>query len=274
MKTLIDAIKANAETIGDRFAVLTRKEQITYKDMWENVEQLAGYFKTQGIQCGDRVILEAISEPSYIMVYLAMQKIGAITAPVERGIRQEQLEYLIELLDAKMYLSKNDSRMKKIRTKFYAKVMEEAKAWNLQVEYERPDEHAIAEIIFTTGTTGKPKAAMHSIAGIVCNTSNTISGIGMKPDDVILLPLPLNHSFGMRVLRSALQIGACVVLQSGAVFADALIGSIEKFNCNAMACVSATMEAVLQEIGEEKLTEAFSKLRYIEFSAGAVPRAM
>lgn len=274
MKTLVEIMEKNAESIGDKYAIQTRKTQITYKELWECVERLAGYFRTQGIQNSDRVILEAVSEPSYVMVYLALQKIGAITAFVERGIRQEQLSYIIDLLDAKVYFSKSDSRITNVRNKYYDAIIKEAKEWDLCVEYERPDDQAISEIIFTTGTTGKPKAAMHSVAGIICNTSNTITGIGMKQDDVILLPLPLNHSFGMRVLRSALEVGACVVLQSGAVFADALINSMEKFHCNAMACVSATMESVLQEIGDEKVSEAFSKLRYIEFSAGAVPKSM
>lgn len=274
MKTIIDVLQENANNIGDKIAIQTKKESISYKTLWDNVEVLAGYLKTLGIHSGDRVILEAISEPSYVMMYLALQKIGVITAPVERGIKLELLSYLINLLDAKLYISKNESKLKSITCKAYSTTISEATQWNVKVDYERPDGKAISEIIFTTGTTGRPKGAMHSVDGITCNTSNTVNGIGMLPTDRILLPLPLNHSFGMRVLRSALEVGACVVLQSGAVFSDALIGSIEKFDCNAMACVSATMETVLKEIGEEKLSQAFSKLRYIEFSAGAVPKSM
>lgn len=273
-KTIIDIIKENSAKFENKVAIQTKKEEITYKKLWEQVDVLSGYLRTIGIKKGDRVILEAVSEPAYVIVYLALQKNGAITAPVERGMKPEKLSYLIKLIDVNTYISKKGTKAENIKCKSYEDLMKDANEWNMVIPYERPSGNDISEIIFTTGTSGNSKAAMHSIDGITCNTSNTINGIDMLETDRILLPLPLNHSFGMRVLRSALEVGACVVLQSGAVFADALIGSIDNYNCNAMACVSATMESVLKEIGEEKFKEAFSKLRYIEFSAGAVPRSM
>lgn len=275
MKTLTETISVNAANIGDKIAVHTKKESLTYAQLDEWTGILAGYFRTLGIRSGDRVLLEAIPEASYVLSYLALRSIGAVTAPIERGIKEEQLNYMIDLLDASMYLSKKDIRpSSKTRCKFYENVLNEAKNWNLNCRFIPQNGTETAEIIFTTGTTGKPKAALHSVDGICCNTMNTVTGIGMKPDDCILLPLPLNHSFGMRVLRAAFEVGASVVLQNGAIFADALIENIQKYQCNAMACVSATMESVLREIGEERVSKDFSCLRYIEFSAGALPQPM
>lgn len=274
MKTLLDALEKNAVTYQDKVAIQTKKETITYKQLWEKVKKYTGYFKTKGVKRGDRVILEAISGVDYIVTYLAMQRLGAITGPVERGVKEDKLRYVADLLDATVYISKKDARLDTIRNLFYDTIDKEAEIWNMDIEPDPLVSSDISEIIFTTGTTGNPKAAMHSVEGICCNTSNTIHGIGMRETDCILLPLPLNHSFGMRVMRSALEIGATIVLQSGALFADALIDNIKKYSCNAMACVSATMESVLKEIGEEKLGKEFGALRYIEFSAGAVPKGM
>lgn len=275
MKTLVEALLENKEKYGDKVAIITKKESVTYSEISDRIVKLAGFFKTMGIKKGDFVILEAVPEVSYVLCYLALRYIGAVTAPVERGVDNSKLIYITELLDASLYISKNDNRAKeKVVSKFYENLLSDAKEWAMGIPYERLNDDSVAEIIFTTGTTGRPKAAMHSSGGICCNTSNTINGIGMKSDDCILLPLPLNHSFGMRVLRSALEIGACLVLQSGAIFADSLINNIKKYKCNAMACVSATMESVLREIGEERVTEEFGGLRYIEFSAGAVPVPM
>ncbi|MDT3845003.1 MAG: AMP-binding protein [Bacillota bacterium] len=274
MKTLTEVLTETFHDRKDKVAIRTKKETVTYGELCEEVPVLAGYLRTIGVRKGDRILLEAVSEPSYILFYLALQRIGAVTAPVERGIKTETLDYLADLLDASMYFSKNDRRTVKGKHRYYEEMRKEAAKWNCAVSYERPEDDFISEIIFTTGTTGKPKAAMHSISGMICNTGNTVNGIGMREEDVVLLPLPLNHSFGMRVLRSALWVGATVVLQSGAIFADSLKNSIRSFGCNAMACVSATMESVLREIGEEGVREVFGGLRYIEFSAGAVPVSM
>lgn len=48
---------------------------------------------------------------------------------------------------------------------------------------------------------------------------NTSQGNGLKETDVMLLPLPLGHSFGMRVLRACIHMGATIVLQNGFTFA-------------------------------------------------------
>ena len=275
MRTLNETLMAHAETIGDKVAVQTKKESLTYRDIATFTGILSGYFSTIGIKKGDYVILEAISEPVYILSYLALRQIGAVTAPVERGLKAEKLEYMLNLLDARLYLSVKDARFDNtVISKFYKDVLEDAKSWALKVPAIKQDGDENAEVIFTSGTTGQPKAALHSVNGICCNTINTVEGIEMLPDDKILLPLPLNHSFGMRVLRSALEIGATVVLQSGAVFADSITENIKKYDCNAFVCVSATMESVIRQIGDEKVREEFSGLRYIEFSAGAVPKKM
>jgi len=275
MRTLNETIAENAVHIGDKTAVQTKKEALTYSEIAEWTGILAGYFRTLGIHSGDRVLLEAIPETSYILSYLALRSIGAVTAPVERGIKEDQLYYMADLLDAVMYISKKDNRAEgKLRIRYYENVLKEAKSWGLNCPFIPQAGSETAEIIFTTGTTGRPKAALHSVEGICCNTMNTVTGIGMRQDDCILLPLPLNHSFGMRVLRAALETGACVVLQNGAIFADAMTDSIKKYKCTAMACVSATMESVLREIGEERVREEFSCLRYMEFSAGALPQPM
>ena len=100
--------------------------------------------------------------------------------------------------------------------------------------------------------------------------SNTWFGIGMLETDRVLLPLPLNHSFGMRVLRSAVWGGAGVVLQNGFTFAKELETNINKYNCTAMAAVSASIELVRRQMGEQ-FQNVIGKLRYLEISAGALP---
>lgn len=273
-KLLVEHLIGHAKSSGSRVALRYKEQKITYAELWDTSQMLAGYLRTLGIQTGDHIVLEAVSEPVYVYFYIASQIAGAVIAPVERGLREERLSYLLELVEAKVYFTKKDDRMRKVSCRFYDVTLEEARNWAYRLEFEQPEKTKNSEIVFTTGTTGHPKAALHSYEGIICNTNNTVEGIGMRPSDIILLPLPLNHSFGLRVLRAALSVGACVVIQSGAIFADALIKSINTYECTALACVSATMEAVLREAGEQKVGDVFSKLRYIEFSAGAVPKAL
>jgi long-chain acyl-CoA synthetase len=132
------------------------------------------------------------------------------------------------------------------------------------------EEDTICEIIFTTGTTGNPKGAMHSENGIISNTWNTIHGIGMKSNDIVLLSLPLSHSFGLRVMRACILLGTTIVLQNGSSFSKETCKNIIKYSCTGFACVTASMKMMIEQLGESVAADVFGKLRYIEFSAGAV----
>ena len=131
------------------------------------------------------------------------------------------------------------------------------------------EDDEIAEILFTTGTTGRPKGAMLSYGNIYASTHNTWEGVGMLPEDVLLIPLPLNHSVGMRVLRTALYIGATVVIQNGFTFSKELIRNVDEFSCTAFVCVPAVLERLYRQMGEDFIN-LMKKLRYIEIGAGSL----
>ena len=61
--------------------------------------------------------------------------------------------------------------------------------------YAMPQESEMAELLFTTGTTGKPKGVILTYKSVYHILMNTIEGIGITPEERLLLPLPLNHSF-------------------------------------------------------------------------------
>ena len=140
---------------------------------------------------------------------------------------------------------------------------------NQEAQVPETDPDRLAELLFTTGTTGRPKGASHTLRCISANMHNTFTGIGMRKEDVLLLPLPLNHSFGMRVLRACLLAGGTIVLQNGFGFARETELNIEQFHCNALACVPSSMDLMLSQM-EDRAARIFGQLRYIEFGAGSL----
>jgi long-chain acyl-CoA synthetase len=124
--------------------------------------------------------------------------------------------------------------------------------------YVVPEENAIAEIIFTTGTTGNPKGAMLSYKNIVVGTIFTRDGVHRCAENIELMPLPLNHSFGLRVLRTILYVGGTAVLQNGFMFSKEMTTNIE--DCGAQ-------ESLLFRLRLKNYTGALEKRslqRYLE----------
>ncbi len=95
----------------------------------------------------------------------------------------------------------------------------------------------------------------------------------MRPDDIVLLPLPLNHSVGMRVLRTTLYIGATLVLQNGFTFAKELENNIAAYHCTGLVSVPASLEVVYRQM-QDRFADIIGQLRYLEIGAGSLSYRM
>lgn len=271
MITLVDALYRNNQEHPEKAALMFRDQQVTYGQLLEQATLLGGYLQqTHGIQPGDRVMLTGASRPEYVIALLAVQLISGTTVPVDRNPLKTTLDYIAKLTDAKLYLSTNKKVPEGLPYQRYVDALDEAKALGQRAVSPTDDPDRIAELLFTTGTTGRPKGATHTLRCISANMRNTYTGIGMRSDDILLLPLPLNHSFGMRVLRAMLWAGGTIVLQNGFGFGRETELNIDQFHCTAMACVPASMDLMLQQMGDARAQEVFGKLRYIEFGAGSL----
>lgn len=269
--TLVEAVLAHGAERPDKLAAVFKDEFVTYGELCRRVRALAWDLeKNYGIARHDRVAVSAVSRPDYIVALLAVQYLGATVIPLDKAAKPSAIMNICSLAEPALVLTdiKLDSLVNRVSLKeLYSKSGTEEK---IDISYKPPKPEDIAEIIFTTGTTGKPKGAMLTYDSIAANMENTWYGVGMRESDRVLLPLPLNHSYGMRVLRSALYGGASVVLQNGFTFAKELETNIEKHCCTALAGVSASMELLYRQLGE-RFPKILGKLRYIEISAGALP---
>ena len=268
-QTVVEAILMHAEEQPDKLAVAFKEEKLSYKELARQIRSAAGILKQDfHIEKGDLVMLSAMSKPEYIVALFAIQYLNAVTVPIDKNAKTENIcdvyDFIVPkliLTDAKVELA-NQYSLKE----FYEKVKGRTDA---ELPYHLPDMDQLAEMLFTTGTTGKPKGGMHSYATIRAIVLNNWHGAGMEKDDVILLPLPLNHSVGMREIRTAFYLGATVILQNGFVIAKELENNIRKYHCTALISVPASIETVYRQM-KEKFSEVMGGLRYMEIGAGSL----
>lgn len=267
MDTLVEAVFEYAERQPNKQAVCFRNECVTYGELGKRVKQAVFVLVQHQVKKGSFVLLTAVSKPEYVVGLLAIQYIGAVSVPIDKNAKRDSILDIAEQVKPVLMLSdtQNIENLTTISLKQLGKQLEK----NEEIAYHKPEKTDMLELLFTTGTTGKPKGAILTVQCIYANMCNTWHGIGMREDDVVLNPLPLNHSFGMRVLRSTLYIGATLILQNGFAFAKEIENNIEKFGCTALVSVPASMEVVLGQM-QDKAWQILGKLRYIEISAGAL----
>lgn len=275
MDTLVNRILDLAKKQPEKLAVALKKEQLTYAELAGKMIGMAALLKELGVKDGDRVCFTAVSKPEMVVVYLGIQMCGAIAIFLDKNSTAENMAAIYEEAGSDLLLT--DKPLKEYAQKCNVVSLKKTyQAADEAVDIERlatyritPDEEKIAEILFTTGTTGKPKGVMLSYRAVYHILLNTIRGIGIRTDESVLLPLPLNHSFALRVLRAVLYQGATVILQNGFTFARDVESNVDEYQCTAMACVPASYEVMRSQM-QDAFASVLGKLRYIEFGAGSL----
>ena len=277
MDTIVKSVLRHGTEQPDKLALALKTRQVTYGELRPRMLSAARLlWEKYSVMPGDRVAISAVSKPEYIISLLAAQFCGAVTVPVDKSAKEKSALDVLETAQPKLFLTDTPVKSKTVCAcaSLRGLCAEAESAGPCATEdYREPESDALAELIFTTGTTGKPKGAMLTYRGVEASTKNTWLGIGMRESDRILNPLPLNHSYGMRVLRAALYGGATTVLQNGFSFPKDTESNLKAYNCSALVSVPATMETMYRDMGD-RFTEILRNLRYIEISAGSLTPGM
>lgn len=269
-RSLISRILEISFLSPKKVAIIHNSKSFTYGDLVKHMKVIAAQLLDLGIKKGDIILLSATSKPETIAAYMGIQYCGAVVVFIDSNYALETISSIYNETRAKLILTDKTMGNYKEKMVIYSikKIFYSEKNIPM-VDYIEPKESDIAEILFTTGTTGISKGVVHTYASIHAVLTNTIIGTGITENECILLPLPLSHSLALRVLRGALYKSATIVLQNGFTFVKDIENNLDKTHCTAMVAVPAAMEILYEKLGN-RFSEVFGKLRYIEVGAGSL----
>jgi long-chain acyl-CoA synthetase len=264
--------KRHATRVAMRIERDGRKEQYTYADMRELATRAAAFFASEGIKQGDRIMLLSHNAPEWGMTYFGVIKAGAICIPVDPESSTEKIISFARAGDvAGIVLSKE---MQEKHADLAARLAEagltETRIWQFEEIFAMPDEQTedervallptrvqaqtIASLIFTSGTTGQPKAVMLSHRNLTSMTSMLSSIIDMKTSDGVLSVLPLHHTFEFSTgFLAPLSRGAQITYMEE-LTSEALKRAIKNGHVTGMVGVPAVWELLHRSI-KTKLNE-------------------
>jgi len=226
-----ELISFQAKKRKSKAALLVDDEKITYGDILEKVDKLAGFLAEKGVKEGDKVALFLRNSPEFIYTVFAASKIGAILVPINTFLKEEELTYILEdsgssvlvasaIYDKVVNSSKASTLCRFILWKGEEKVVgerhlhfDEALRVDNSVAHTKRTLEDTAVIIYTSGTTGKPKGAMLSNKNILSNADSGRRTINVRPKDRGIVFLPMFHSFTFSIgVMLPLYVGASIVI--------------------------------------------------------------
>ena len=213
--SIAQALSMQAAAIPGQVAVIdNNEEQINYADLWKEVQGFATYIKSLGIGKGDKVVVKSSHTISYVVSFLGIQLAGAVHVPTEKSIGDEGLDSVAELMHASLVIA--DDYTSELPVIAVSEVRSFAQA-NVPAEEitEFPESEDLADILFTTGTTGASKGVMISHRAIIAVCENVIYGAQIPEGNVYMVPNPINHAAGIRKIYVTILTGTTVVLIDG-----------------------------------------------------------
>ncbi len=212
--------------------------RLRYAEVDAAATRLSAGLAAHGIRSGDRVLLFVDNRPEFVLALLALQRLGAIAVPV--GVREQRpgLAYIArqcgaaaividagladraprgdEAPDLRLHLSVGDAPG---CTPLAPLLASGNVAAPPVPDPATPDEHAVAVILYTSGTTGHPKGAMLTHANIAHSVLHYQACMRLQtaapgtPGERCALAVPASHVTGLvAIIVTMLQVGGCVVI--------------------------------------------------------------
>src|SRR4051812_20281842 len=219
METLQDLVTEGAARFDRRPALLIRPFFRTrtwrYKDLGAIVPRAARVLAAAGVSPGDRVIVWSVTRPEWGIAFFAIQHLGAVAVPLDVRHTVDFGQKIVAQTGANVVVAsrqtEDSARQLGLPIVWVESLPDDARrAEPLPAAAITRD--SLAEIVFTSGTTGEPKGAMLSHGNLLASATTMTGVLSFGADDRLLSVLPLSHLYEQVLgFMAPLTVGASIV---------------------------------------------------------------
>jgi len=193
------------ERNGEREALVCGEERLTWNELENRVARIAAGFAHRGIQRGDRIALLLGNRVEFVIALFAAARLGAIAVPLNIREQKPELAYVLGHCGAELVVHETELAERlpplahRIAVSEFASLLGTPTGDPVEV-----GEEDTAVILYTSGTTGRPKGAMLSHLGIIHSAMHYEQGMGLTASDRSIAAVPLSHVTGLIALIATL----------------------------------------------------------------------
>ena len=252
--TLHELVSHSVANFSERIAfAMIGGEEVSYKEVGKRIETLQELLLNAGVGTGDRVVILSSSMPNWGVSYFAITTAGMVAVPILPDFTSDELDLIIAhseakaiLVSDKLYTKLSKETLQRmnivIRTKGLNIISQRVKE---RAEKSIPQPEDLAAIIYTSGTTSKPKGVMLSHYNIAAQTTIIPPLFDYNQDDVLLSILPLAHTYECTLgMIYPFSRGAQIHYMDRPPTASALMPALAKVRPTVIASVPLIMEKI------------------------------
>ena len=258
-------------------------DTITYAELDARSAQLAHHLRARGLDAGDHVALVAENHPEFLVAVWGFERAGLYYTAVNSHLTPSEIGYIVDDCDARVVIASPHMRAatevalvdcpRVEQLLVFGSTYEDALA--LQPTSPLAHEHVGASMLYSSGTTGKPKGVVRPLPGIlqadVHPFEAMLSGLyGYADDTVYLSPAPLYHAAPLGFNMTVLRLGGTIVLMER-FDAAAFLQLVEQYSITHTHTVPTNFVRILKLSDDERLRHDLSSLRSCVHAAAPCP---
>jgi len=250
--TLGELLRVSAAKNRHKPAIICGEQIVLYRELDETTDALAGWLLRQGLQPGDRVAIHWMNSVETVILYFACFKSGLVAVPVNNRLKSPEIAYILQHSKARLCFSQPDLAplseeirgecpdLESIRTNLPSP----EQLGKATLPILTPDR--VAAVLYTSGTTARPKGVMHTHVSLIGSTE-LMASLGFDETHVPLAVTQMVHIAALAcVLLPGLRCGCTVVLLPAFDAAQAL-DVIERRHYTAMIMLPAMLRFLVEE---------------------------
>jgi acyl-CoA synthetase (AMP-forming)/AMP-acid ligase II len=256
-------------------AVVDGAGRYTYAQLRAAVDALGSELADRALADGDRVALLGANSFFWVAAYLAVLRSGLVVVPLSDKLPVADLRRNLDLVGCATVLM--DRRLaRRLGTALGEDLTvitdETLTARTGPVAPRRAavaDPDADAALMFTSGSTARPRAVRVTHRNLTANTDSIVEYLGLRRDDRALAVLPFFYCYGASVLHTHLRVGARVVLSRPFTYPETVLDQVEEEECTVLAGVPSSFQLLLR--ASSFTDRALPSLRIVQQAGGRLP---
>jgi long-chain acyl-CoA synthetase len=252
---LAELSKRELDRFGEHVSLIFEGQEYTNVELRQGARRLARALRELGVEPGDRVIIQMPNCPEVLQSFGAVYAIGAVVVPINFLVGDDETAFIYRDSGAKTVISSMQfwpkieaCRKQAPNIKNIILIDKEVPPGTLsyhalvQAHEELPEiaeteDDDLAALIYTAGTTGRPKGVMHTHGSLYVNGCLQYETHKLPPGMTGINVLPMCHSYGIASSVHAALIGGGKIVLLSSFDIDAVFSSIEKYRAEIMAAV-------------------------------------
>jgi len=214
-----DVIGRTARTCGDEIALVDDDVRISYRALDEESNRFARFLLAQGLQPGERVAMVCVNSYRFVIAMFGIHKAGLVWVPINTMLAPADIAYVAEHAEAKLALIDTPLYANEaLRTALKAvvpRIVVVPAEFDAACAAQPPgevdveiNERDLALIMYTSGTTGRPKGVMHTHLSVFTAVLSNLADMPMRRGEATPLLLPMFHCATHAIMLTSMLVGA------------------------------------------------------------------